>query len=350
MPIRIGVLTKLGVVAAAAGVFAFGAGVGWGVSTPAAADAVATVEPPKVKDHSGYVAIDVIDRVEPKPEPKPLPRLDTWTYGVVSISPYSTERQGVGSIIRVKFDSAIPEAARWSIQENLAVKSSDPKQDLSAPWVWLDSETVAYRPKDFWRPNQTVTVASTWPVDSPVALIPKKQGKKRVAYRNLVGVTMSENVSLEVRIGSAQILTVDANTHRGVVERNGKVVKEVPVSLGKAGWETASGVKTVMERYEIKRLYNPGLWDVTAPYAMRLTVTGEFLHSASWNGSIGYANTSHGCTNVTVADAKWFYENLQRGDPVITVNGGSEPAWWDGDGAPWNIPWSTWKAMSAPVP
>jgi len=32
------------------------------------------------------------------------------------------------------------------------------------------------------------------------------------------------------------------------------------------------------------------------------------------------------------------------------VNGGSEPPLWDGDGAPWNVPWKSWLAMSAPVP
>jgi len=86
------------------------------------------------------------------------------------------------------------------------------------------------------------------------------------------------------------------------------------------------------------------------PYALRLTLSGEFLHSAPWNSSIGSANLSHGCTNVTIDDARWFYENIQRGDPVITKNGKGFSPLWDGAGAGWNVPWTAWKAMAADTP
>ena len=86
--------------------------------------------------------------------------------------------------------------------------------------------------------------------------------------------------------------------------RDGVTLRKVPVSLGKPTWETASGVKTILERYEMKRMVNPGPrepYDVDVPYALRLTPSGEYLHAAPWNlYNLGVASTSHGCTNMSM--------------------------------------------------
>lgn len=348
MPIHVGMMSKTWLAAGAAVVFVAGLGVGVASSPATAEQSSSDVAAAPVR----LPLVDRIDNTPPKPEPTPPPRLEQWKFRVASVSPDSSSKQGVGTILRVTFEEPIPSAARWKVQDGLEIKSTNSKQDLSAPWVWLNDSTLAYRPQDFWLANQTVSVASTWPVDQPLMRISEKADKKKVGHDDLVEVVMGNAVAFEVRIGRSQILKIDGAKHQAVVQRDGKRIKEVPVSLGKSGWETASGIKTMMESYEVKRLYNPGPngWDVTTPYAIRLTITGEFLHSAPWNGSIGYANTSHGCTNMTISDAKWFYENSLRGDPVITVNGGAEPAVWDGDGAPWNVSWSSWKAMASPTP
>lgn len=344
-------LSRMSLVIVASWVFAAGAGAGWTANAETYEPAPAESAGPRVP--VTFLPVDAFDHVDPPYVPPPLPRLPEWSYTVTSVTPDAAKDEGVGVIVRVTFDQDIPVAARWKIEDSLAIASTNPDQDLTAPWVWLDGHTVAWRPKAFWKPRQTVTVASTWPVGQTLIRIPRNADRpegKPVRWESLVNVTLTNTVAAQFTIGSEQIVTIDADTHEAVVTRDGKRIGSFPVSLGMPGHETASGIKTVMERYAEKRLYNPGQWDVTVPYAMRLTLSGEFLHSAPWNSQIGYANLSHGCTNVTVEDAQWFYEHLQHADPVITLHGGTPPEPWDGDGAPWNISWSQWKAMAYPAP
>ena len=77
---------------------------------------------------------------------------------------------------------------------------------------------------------------------------------------------------------------------------------------------------------------------------MRVTNSGEFIHSASWNGgNIGVRSTSHGCTNLTVADAEKYYNFARIGDVTTYANtGGATMPSWDGYGD-WNLSWATWQ-------
>ena len=61
-------------------------------------------------------------------------------------------------------------------------------------------------------------------------------------------------------------------------------------------------------------------YSLTAAYALRITNSGEFLHSAPWNaGYFGRTNASHGCTGMSTANASWLIENTLIGDPVVTT-------------------------------
>jgi lipoprotein-anchoring transpeptidase ErfK/SrfK len=100
----------------------------------------------------------------------------------------------------------------------------------------------------------------------------------------------------------------------------------------------------------MKRMVNPGPrepYDVDVPYALRLTPSGEYLHAAPWNlYNLGIASTSHGCTNMSMEDAIWFYDHAFEGDPVITTGTGVDLDWFEGPGAMWNIDWADWTKRS----
>jgi lipoprotein-anchoring transpeptidase ErfK/SrfK len=144
--------------------------------------------------------------------------------------------------------------------------------------------------------------------------------------------------------GAANISRIDGGTKHMIVTSDGKQVFNFPVSLGKASTPTFSGVKVVMEKDKVQRMTGPG-YDLKVPWSVRITNSGEFVHAASWNGgNIGQRSTSHGCTNLTVADAKRFFSFAQVGDvTVFTKTGGPTMPSWDGYGD-WNLSWSTWQA------
>lgn len=348
-------MVGLGVVAAVALPFALVAGLAVGAQPSGGAQVVA-LDADVAAGTPMVMPFPAADRVEPRPVVMPVvPAAQKMTIGVSGTTPSASGTYGVGVLPTIRFDAFVPEAARWKVQENLEVLVT-PKLAEPLVWSWLDGQTLALRPEGFWPAKHSVSIRSTWSTKRPLVRVsPADWSKKRpVPPQKMTDIRMRGDVRMDFRIGREQILTIDADSYSGVVTRKGEKVLEVPVSLGKSGWETASGIKTLMEFYEVKRLQNttgPETWSVDAPYSIRLTWSGEFLHSATWNGAIGSAHTSHGCTNLTLSDAQWFYENGLRGDPVVTKNTGmGYRGAWDGDGAPWNVGWKTWKAQSAVAP
>jgi lipoprotein-anchoring transpeptidase ErfK/SrfK len=132
--------------------------------------------------------------------------------------------------------------------------------------------------------------------------------------------------------------------------RNGKVERTFPISGGKANWETKSGTKLITTHEKQRRLINPDPedgWDVLTNYAMRITQDGEFIHDAPWNYNLGYANNSHGCTNMTTADSEWIFRNTRFGDVVKSSGSPVKVSKSEYLAGYWNYSWKEWKAGSA---
>jgi hypothetical protein len=86
-------------------------------------------------------------------------------------------------------------------------------------------------------------------------------------------------------------------------------------------------------------------------YAQRLTWGGEYIHAAPWSvGAQGRRNVSHGCVNVSTANAQWLFSRTKIGDPV-TVRG-TERKLEPGNGwTAWNMSWEEFvKGSALPVP
>ncbi|HEX6872215.1 MAG TPA: L,D-transpeptidase [Micromonosporaceae bacterium] len=161
------------------------------------------------------------------------------------------------------------------------------------------------------------------------------------------GLVFDNSLTLDAATGAANVSKIDGKTLRMIVTSDGTQVFNFPVSLGKASTPTFSGIKVVMEKNKLQRMVNttPGqAYDVKVPWSVRITNSGEFIHSASWNGgNIGSRSTSHGCTNLTLSDAEKFFNFAQIGDVTEYTNtGGATMPSWDGYGD-WNLPWSTWQ-------
>ena len=49
-------------------------------------------------------------------------------------------------------------------------------------------------------------------------------------------------------VGDSTISTVDIGEHTMVVEQNGEVVRKVPITTGKPGWDTRIGTKVIISK------------------------------------------------------------------------------------------------------
>jgi lipoprotein-anchoring transpeptidase ErfK/SrfK len=131
----------------------------------------------------------------------------------------------------------------------------------------------------------------------------------------------------------------------------------MPISMGKDSTPTPNGVYIIGDRYRQLIMdsstygvpsNSPNGYRLEVDWATQMSYSGVYVHSAPWSvGSQGSANVSHGCLNVSPANAQWFFDNTKRGD-IVEVQGtvGSALAGTEGLGD-WNIPWTVWKAGNA---
>lgn len=258
----------------------------------------------------------------------------------ISISPGTDhQRYGIGQLVTLRFSEVVKD--RKAAEDAITVSSDKPL--TRGAWGWIDDTTAIYRPRKFWPGNADIR----FDIDLAGVVL------ARTDNQEFVGNDKSDRTFV-LRTDRSFVLEIKDSKHRLYVRRDGRVVKSFPVSLGKAGWRTRSGIKILTgEKYARLRMtgYDPGAderWDVIAPYSIRLTPTGEFIHGAPWaNNRMGLWNGSHGCTNMFVADAKWLFKRVVAGDPVVTKGTGRPMEVTNGTpGSYWNYSWKQWQKMS----
>jgi len=259
--------------------------------------------------------------------------LDEQTYP--SVAPLAGETVGVGMPVIVTFD--VPVTDRASIERHLSVRSS-PRVDGS--WHWLSDTEVHYRPRTFWPTGADVDV------DVDVNSVDAGNG-----------IYGQESRQVSFGVGDSVISTIDVDTHQMRVDINGQTARTVPISAGKAGFETRGGTKVIIEKFESKRMDaattgiqpgDPEYYNIAnVEYAMRVTYTGEFLHAAPWSvGSQGSANVSHGCVGMSTENAAWLYGLSHRGD-VVQVVGSDRPLEQGNGWTDWDLSWAEYRAGSS---
>src|SRR5690606_24590583 len=165
------------------------------------------------------------------------------------------------------------------------------------------------------------------------------------------------DVAIDFRIGRSQITKGSVNEHVLVVRRNGKKIREMPMSAGRGGvmkYHTTSGIHLAMSREHVTVMTSPdagpgqpGYYRLTVYNTVRISNSGEYIHSAPWSvGSQGRANVSHGCVNVSPAHAKWFLDNTLVGDPIVLTGSPRRLEPLNGWGQ-WQETWQEWLRWSS---
>jgi lipoprotein-anchoring transpeptidase ErfK/SrfK len=226
---------------------------------------------------------------------------------------------GAGQPVIVTFSRAVNKNAA---EKAIEIKTSPA---VEGKFYWRDDRTVHWRPARYWTAGTRI--------DVNVNMFGVKLGKTTYGAKNAV---------THFRIGRQLIAISDNRTHLTKVYIDGKLVRTMKSSLGKGGgttgangerisYWTAAGPHVVLGRTR-KHTMSSASYGVTDPkdpnyyvsenieFCTRITYSGEYLHAAPWNGSLGRANLSHGCINLSTADAEWVYSTFLVGDIVDVKN------------------------------
>jgi lipoprotein-anchoring transpeptidase ErfK/SrfK len=229
---------------------------------------------------------------------------------------------GVGQPVKIQFSGTVKNRAE--AEKRMVVTTN--RGHIDGCWGWLpDEETpggasrsqVHWRPKEFWPANTQVT-----------------------ATMQLYGVDLGDgnwgarDSTLTFAIGRKLIAYADKDTFHVRVEEDDVQVRNYPASYGRAdsGREIHSGIHVIEERIPTKKNGNAApthnmcndafaYCGVEVTWPVRINSNGEFIHeNDNTIASQGVRNVSHGCINMSTANAKDFYERCLVGDPVIVTN------------------------------
>lgn len=226
----------------------------------------------------------------------PTPYTGPPVFSPPSFNPTNGSIAGAAKPIYINF--ARPIADRQMAQDAVHISSNPP---VPGRFYWVNDTQLRWRPQDFWPAGTVVNIDA---------------GGTKSSF------TVPEQL----------VATVDDATHTMTVVRNGKVEKTFPVSMGKPDGkhETKNGTYYVLEKFADITMdsstygvpvNSPEGYKLKVQDAVRIDNSGIFVHSAPWSvGDQGKRNVSHGCINLSPANAQWFYDNFGSGDAVVIKN------------------------------
>ncbi|QLL07741.1 L,D-transpeptidase [Mycobacterium vicinigordonae] len=220
------------------------------------------------------------------PAPHPLP-------AVASVFPGQGAVVGVATPVQVTFSA--PVIDRGAAER--AIRISSPS-NMTGHFQWLDGNVVQWIPDRYWPAHTHISV----------------------------GV---QELTEGYETGDELLGVASISAHTFTVSRNGEVLRTMPASMGKPSRPTPIGNFNAMskERTVVMDsrtigipLNSPEGYLITAQYAVRVTGSGVYVHSAPWSvNSQGYANVSHGCINLSPDNAAWYFNMVSIGDPIDVV-------------------------------
>ncbi len=277
---------------------------------------------------------------------KQIPIQGTWT--TVSsdfqtrntINPGDNVEVGVAAPISVSF-GAEPQD-REAVAKRISITTTP---QVEGAWVWIKHDdgrwALDFRTKEYWPAGTKVHVEA-----------------------KLYGIKLDDtsygaaDITSDFTIGRNQVVVADVNSHEMLVERDGQVVASYPASYGRGGDNgdpelvTRSGIHVVTDKAEEYLMSNPryGYTNSLQRWTVRISNNGEFIHANPDSaGAQGNTNVTHGCVNLSTADAQEYYSSAIWGDPVEVSGTDINLSSMDGDIYVWGLSWDEWKAMSVPV-
>jgi lipoprotein-anchoring transpeptidase ErfK/SrfK len=238
---------------------------------------------------------------------------------------------GVGQPVVFRFNQGITDsAARATLLTHLSVTESRP---VVGGWHWYSDQELHFRPEKFWPTGDHVTV--TWNLTGWNA--------GGGAWGNDVGTT-------RFSIGHARISYADLSTHVMTVTDNGRTVAKYPISGGKPTDPTMAGVHLVLDRSTVVHMVSstngipvnsPDGYDELVYFDVHISDTGEYVHAAPWSvSSQGHTNVSHGCINLSPANAQAFFGFSRVGDVILVTGSPRPPVRGDHGVMDWDTTWS----------
>jgi lipoprotein-anchoring transpeptidase ErfK/SrfK len=255
----------------------------------------------------------------------------TTTSTFTTLSPGSTfathifegdgQSYGVGMPLILTFSQPIKNKA--AVERALQVKTSKP---VIGAWYWDGSQTLAFRPRDYWPENTSVSFTGHF------------NGVEGAA-----GVYGFHTLTQSFRIGQSVIAVASTKTHHTQVYISGKLKYDWPISTGRPGDETPNGSYLTIEKANPVEMKGPG-YDLMVPFSVRLTWSGVYYHDAPWSTGVqGTVNVSHGCVNLSPARAQTYYNLAVPGDPITITDSPKAGVWGNG----WTYWFLTWRQMLA---
>lgn len=230
-------------------------------------------------------------------------------FAIASVLPGPGQVVGVAHPVVVTFVG--PVSNRPAAERAIDVKSVPA---MTGKFEWLDRDVVQWVPDRFW------------PAHSKVALSVGALATDFKTGPTVLGVAKISEHTFTVTIDGAEPGTsppLPAPHHRPHWGEDGVM----PASMGKAEFPTPVGKYAVMSKNRSVIMDSssvgipvddPDGYRLTVDYAVRISSRGLFVHSAPWAvPSMGADNVSHGCISLSPADAEWYYDTVNVGDPVI---------------------------------
>ncbi|MFF6776164.1 Ig-like domain-containing protein [Streptomyces sp. NPDC012637] len=253
-------------------------------------------------------------------------------------TPENGQTVGVGMPVSINFTRGItdPEAVERAIKVTAV-----PAVEIEGHW--FGNDRLDFRPEEYWAAGTKVTVQLN---------LDGVEGRP--------GVYGTQKKTFSFTIGRRQVSTVDASAKTMKIERDGKIIKTLPITAGAPSTTTYNGQMVISEKFKVTRMNGAtvgfgGEYDIKdVPHAMRLSTSGTFVHGNYWASAstFGSANVSHGCVGLRDArgagdsstPAAWFYDRSLIGDVVIVKNSKDKQIQPDNGLNGWNMSWSEWKA------